>query len=356
MSYIDFSRKAFAFIFLLAFVVGCKKNDLHLSDDADIKSFSIEGQQSNSNLVTSKQYIYVQVPQSVGSGQNLVANFTIADGAQATVNNNTQVSGTTQNNFSSDVKYIVTAANHTEKTWTVTVSNSDHTYYWGLGHFITTSVASDRNYEWYYDQGNTGTYSGINCGPTSATMAVKWADQSFSHTPEEARNKYLENGGWWSTYDVDSYLTDYSIPHAIIPLGSSAVTTRDILKEQLDSGRIAVACIDMNYVRSSANDSYRTDKFYKTTPQWGHFFVIKGYQQVDDEFYFQIYDPYSFGLGNDDGTLKGRNRFYRFDDVFSATDNWWKYVYIVGQKGQPLDVNTLRKAADPAKIQHVRAM
>lgn len=337
-------------------IIGCTKTDINLSSEAEFKSFAIAGVQTATNIIPLKGHIDVQLPGSVLSGQDLVADFTLSDGAQANVNNNLQISGTTQNNFSSDLTYVVSAANHKQKTWTVTVTNNEHSYYWGLGHFINAAAANDRGYEWYFDQGNSGKYSGVNCGPTSVTMAIKWADSTFSQTPEDARNKYPENGGWWSTFDVDNYLADYSIPHGIIPIGSSVLLTQQILKEQVDSGRIVIACIDMNYVRSSAIDYFRTDKFYSTTPKWGHFFVIKGYQQVDNDFYFQIYDPYSLGLSNDDGTPKGRNRFYHADDVFSSMNNWWQYIMVVGKKGQTLDVNTMQKMVDPSTIKHMRAM
>ena len=63
------------------------------------------------------------------------------------------------------------------------------------------------------------------------------------------------------------------------------------------------------------------------------------------------------GLSNlDDGKPKGRNRFYHYDDVFNATNNWWKYAFVIGPKGQTLDINTLQKAVDPKTIKHVRAM
>ena len=324
---------------------------MNLSAAADITTYTITGTQSSVNLIPLREHIMVQLPDNVLSGNDLVAGFTLSDGAQARINNTVQVSGVTKNNFTSDIDYVVSAANHTEKKWTVTVTNNDHSYDWGLGHFMNLSVNNNRDYEWYYDQGQTGAASLVNCGPTSVTMAIKWADSGFSKTPADARNTYYENGGWWTTDDINWYLNNYSIPHAIIPLGSSAMLSQKIIRSQLDSNRIIILCIDMNYIRSSDNTLFRTNKFYSTTPNWGHFFVVKGYQQVDDIFYFQIYDPYSLGLTNsDDGTPKGRNRFYHYEDVFDATYNWWKYAIVIAQKGQTLDINTLQKAVNPSDI------
>lgn len=52
----------------------------------------------------------------------LVASFTLSTGASAKVSSTPQVSGTTSNNFTSPVAYIVTGANGTTRTFTVTVT------------------------------------------------------------------------------------------------------------------------------------------------------------------------------------------------------------------------------------------
>jgi hypothetical protein len=52
----------------------------------------------------------------------LVASFTLSTGASAKVSSTLQVSGTTTNNFTSPVAYVVTAANGSTRTFTVTVT------------------------------------------------------------------------------------------------------------------------------------------------------------------------------------------------------------------------------------------
>ena len=54
----------------------------------------------------------------------------------------------------------------------------------GLGRDITHEQSNNVNYEWYMCQIFSGTYSVINCGPTCATMAIKWANPDFSKTLE----------------------------------------------------------------------------------------------------------------------------------------------------------------------------
>jgi hypothetical protein len=106
----------------------------------------------------------------------------------------------------------------------------------------------------------------------------------------------------------------------------------------------------MYYVSNpSTNVNYHVDKFYNTASTgWGHFFVVKGYKQMDGEFYFQIYDPYSFAAVYGDGSLKGKDRFYKYSDVFGASHIWWNYAIVVGKKGELLNVNGL----NPASIRH----
>jgi hypothetical protein len=55
---------------------------------------------------------------------NLIATFTYSDGASAAIGATPQVSGTTANDFSSDVTYVVTAEDGTTKNWVVTVTNA----------------------------------------------------------------------------------------------------------------------------------------------------------------------------------------------------------------------------------------
>jgi hypothetical protein len=92
------------------------------------------------------------------------------------------------------------------------------------------------------------------------------------------------------------------------------------------------------------------------TLNWGHFFVIKGYQVIDQELFFQIYDPYSFGEVYSDYTLKGKNRFYRSEDVAGSAFAWWNYAFVIAKKGQNLAGDAIRRAVDPATIIHAHSL
>ncbi len=83
---------------------------------------------------------------------------------------------------------------------------------WGLGAPQFGYAHLDRAYEWYIDQADTGSSSENNCGPSSVTMALKWYDQAFSKTAEDARKTYPRDGGWWYTSDIINYLRLYLVP------------------------------------------------------------------------------------------------------------------------------------------------
>jgi hypothetical protein len=337
-------------------ISGCnKKNENHGSSSADILAYSITGKNAEISIAPLAHFIKIKFPGSVSSGDMLTAAFTLSPGATAAIANYEQVSGVTKNNFETTLQYIVTASDpSSKKTWTVSATNNDTIESWGLGHFLKKKAEISKEYNWYWDQMKTGVYSSHNCGPAVAVMAAKWADSSFSITPEELRNNYQPDGSDWFTYTIDDVLRDNDIPHSIISIGADAEGMVDILTKQLDFGRIIILCLDMNHVRLTDNDEFRTDKFYKTSgANWGHFIILKGYSKVDNEFYFEVSDPYSAGLLNaDDNKPKGEKRYYRYEDISSATATWWNYAFVVSAKGTIIDGATLRNQANAASIAH----
>ena len=215
---------------------------------------------------------------------------------------------------------------------------------YGLGKNLYEGHSNNVNYDWYYDQLNSGIYYYNNCGPASVTMAIKWVDENFNKTPEDARNTYPCNGGWWYTKDIINYLNQYSVNNYTINIDHI-----DSIQSQINSGNIVILCLDMYYIRSQANDNWHVDKFYTTWPKgWGHFIVMKGYKIVDGEAYYEAYDPYSYGVKYSNDTLKGVNRYYRSEDLDSAVINWWSYAIIVSKNKLKSAIN----GVDVSKIIH----
>jgi hypothetical protein len=346
-----YKKILFGFIFILGFSSCSKKDQTHPSSATDFQYFSLIPGRDKTEFSVSKHRVSVRVPDSVISGTGLIANYTISSGASITRNGITQQSGITRNDFEKDLTYTLTAADQQTRTnWTVQATNNDYSISWGLGHFINRSLNEDRDYNWYIDQSTSGEFALVNCGPASVTMAIRWADSGFSKTALDARQTYQSGGGWWFTSDINAYLNNYHIPHAIIGLSDHADTSMIILTRQLDHHQIIILCLDMNFVRSSADPDFRVDKFYLTTPGWGHFIVIKGYQKVDEEVFFEVYDPYSFGLVNPDKTLKGMNRFYRYDDLAAACQPWWNFAFVIAKKGENLSPEAVKRKLNPALV------
>jgi len=346
--------KSFLFLLIIFSFVSCQKKDVeHVENStaAEILSYRIAGHTPQVNISSGSEIINVKFPETVLTGDNLVAEFTLSPGAKALVNNVPQSSGITANNFDRVLDYrVVSGTGSTEKTWSVKATNNDYSYDWGLGHFVKDQKSNNRAYEWYFDQGSTGVYSSVNCGPCATTASIKWADPSFNKLPEYARNFYGINGGWWFTTDINNYLNDNNIPKATISLSNNAEGTWEKIIKQLDQDRIVILCLDMHFVPSSLNSQYRVNKFYGTSPGWGHFLVAKGYKEVDKKRYFETYDSFSNGVTNTDGTLKGKNRFYDYTHIFNATFNWWNYAIIIAPKGSQIDPGTLRTAINPSLI------
>jgi len=92
--------------------------------ETDILTYSIPEQISPANIDDVNHEIDVEVPFGTDV-TNLVASFTLSEGASATVSGVPQTSGTSTNNFTNPVIYTVTAEDgSTTQDWTVTVTES----------------------------------------------------------------------------------------------------------------------------------------------------------------------------------------------------------------------------------------
>jgi hypothetical protein len=317
-------------VITMAFLfTSCWKNH-----DAKIVKYQISGNPATIQLDGHNKTVNITFPTNVTVANPLIADFDLSEGAVAYVSNIIQVPGVTQNNFEMPFSYIVKAEDKkTTAEWKVISTNNSVTLKWGLGGFQTQSKFNNRAYSFYIDQKNTGTYSSVNCGPTATTMASKWSYAAYTKTPEDARAAYRPSGGWWYTSDIHNWLVDNSIPHRFISLSVNAAATQLILKEKLDSGKVVILCVDMDKVRSGPADDRRIDKFYSTSPNWGHFLLVKGYRKVENEFYYELYDPNSWGQVYTTGELKGMDRYYRTSDIYDATSIWWNYAIVIYEKG-----------------------
>lgn len=216
---------------------------------------------------------------------------------------------------------------------------------YGLGRRLAQEASNNRNYDWYLDQSHSGVYNSVNCGPASVTMSIKWFDEEFKGTMEDARATYHASGGWWYTNDIINYLDSHEVTNFTIALNNI-----ELLKDQLDLGNVIILCLDMYYVQYNDNVKERFGKFYTTNGTgWGHFIVVKGYKKVDDRLFFEVYDPYSFDRTYTDGVLKGKDRYYPSADLNAATNVWWDYAIVISKDGSTGRRGVVDNAAIPHK-------
>lgn len=204
------------------------------------------------------------------------------------------------------------------------VYSADSLTAWGMGKSETEYYHNDKDYNWYIDQGNTGPASGNNCGPTSVTMAAKWYNKDFSKTAEDARNMYPNDNGWWYTNNIIDYLNYYKIPNTTLRF-NDYTQLESIIKD----GNIAILCISTAYFKFNGNSRQRVDRFYSYAS--GHFFVVKGVRKVDNETYFEVYDPNNWNAKYSDNSPKGKNRHYRASEISEAVTNWWDYMIVISK-------------------------
>lgn len=352
--------KRFYALFIISFIAisSCNKKDAATvtppATEAKILSYSIKQQPFPVNITAGLHTISITFPDSFHNASNLIADFTLSPGCTASINNTKQVSDVSKNNYDAPFTYNISDASGNTTNWTIYSNNNNYTSAWGLGGFLEDSAANNRSYSWYIDQMTTGFDAGENCGPSCVTMACKWADSTFTKTAQDARMKYEPQGGWWSTGDIDSYLYNNNITHQIVSLPATAEDTKAFLKRQVDLKQIVILNIDMNYIRQCQDGYYHVDKFYSTTPGWGHFFIVKGYKEVDNETFFEIYDPYSWGDVNTDYSLKGKDRYYRYEDVFAASNVWWQYAFIIAKNGTALSEKITHPSTKNIPVQYGR--
>jgi len=94
------------------------------------------------------------------------------------------------------------------------------------------------------------------------------------------------------------------------------------IKKYINKNYIVILCLDNYYLRYNANTAQHEDKYYTVNAAAsGHFIIVKAYRQVDDQFYFEVYDPWSYGATYASGKqLKEEDRYYRSDDLETATN------------------------------------
>lgn len=280
--------------------------------------------------------ISIHVLEASISGDDLVPVFTVADGAQVSMDRKVIESGKSHLDFNGPVLMTVSNADYSQKQrWTINVTNNDYTVKYGMGSFLTywwTNGGSDPA-SFYFQQQHTGAYESDNCGPACAAMACKWLDPTYTGTVEQARNYAINSaygGVWWYPDDILFYIWDTvnSNTYWWDFRGATYQGYVNTVINHLEAGELVISCLNMKNVSEQyfKNRGYRAECYYNGNQ--GHYLLIKGYRIVDGVVWFEVNDPWGMDMKYDDGTPCGANRFYRALEVATSIEWNWETIMV----------------------------
>ena len=321
---------------MLACVASCSDDDELQPQQTDFVTYKIKGYEDAKTTIDAATHtITVRLPDDVTDGSALVPEFTVSDGAQASINRVVQQSGASALNFNDMVLYTVSNADYTVKTrWHVVVTNNDYTAQYGMGNFLSywwsNNGTSDQGY--YLQQQHTGPYSDVNCGPACATMAMKWRNPQFTGTVEDTRNSAvhseIDGGTWWYPRDIVNYLQRNGVDAYYWNFdGATTEGFINKVRQLLEQNNLCIVCLNSANlsVQTAVSKEYHTHKYYSDGS--GHFLLIKGYRVVNGKTWFEIHDPWGLDKKYSDGTYCGANRYYAGEEVATCIKwNFWTVV------------------------------
>lgn len=314
--------------FLLFLVFSCKEAKVTAPDT--FLTFQVNGEAA---LVNNDDLSIAVKLGEDAVWKSLKVDFTVTGNAVPLIGGSPVLPGSTVD-LSEVSQVILKSANGSSHTYTLSKSSVFEEY--GMGKSQEKFRSLNRSYSFYLDQYGTGTYQYINCGPTVVTMALRWSDSTFRKSVTDARATFHPQGGWWYTNDIYAYLQQSGVTPAYSSLAPSLPVEeyQARLAQIIDSGSLAIVCLDMYYVKENTLLTERTNRFYAANSKdWGHFLLIKGYRVIDGKMWLEIHDPYSIDKKYADGQLKGERRYYDPADIKKATDIWWPYAIVVPRKG-----------------------
>jgi len=194
----------------------------------------------------------------------------------------------------------------------------------GLGRMLEEEKSNNVDHYWYFDQMVSGKHSHMNCGPSVAAMAVKWACPNLTETPEDAREFIQPEGGAMHLHQLSPYLTKNKVTHEFV----DGVSDIHILKEIINAGNIAIMEIKMFYISFQENNKWHNGRFYSVVPndKYGHFIIVKGYKVVDGVTFYEVYDPFSNQKEYEDGQLMGIDRYFQLNELNKAFKVYHSYT------------------------------
>lgn len=179
------------------------------------------------------------------------------------------------------------------------------------------TVSNNKDYDYYYDQRLSGKHHVLNCVPTCTAMILKYLDPNSKDTSESLRNEYEIDGKGWNPDIFLDVLKKRNIKYIAFP-HKNAEQTDMMVRRYIKNGYIAMFFSDMHKIYGVRNNPSKLGKSHNDPEVVRHTYIVKGYKYVDNELYYEIYDPDSGNIKDKSGQPIGKNRYYKASEVISS--------------------------------------
>lgn len=181
-------------------------------------------------------------------------------------------------------------------------------------------VSNKSLHNFYLTQHDTGAFSFINCMPASVASVVKWINPESKWTVEQIRNKLSPRGGNIYTDQVSGFFNDVGVRYSIKPLYKNDLKrSYNVVLNALNAGSIIMTCSDMGEI-SYSYDKSQSNLGKSYLADFKHSFLITGYILLEDEVFFEVFDPYDKIVGV---------RYMRGKEVIDSITSHWSYIFEV---------------------------
>ena len=187
------------------------------------------------------------------------------------------------------------------------------------------TVSNNKDYEWYMDQSSTGKYHSDNCVPTCTAMILKFLDSNSKDTGESLRNEYVVDGKGWIPDIMLDALKKRNIKYVAYNFKRGYMSDMPIRK-YIKDGYIGMFFSDMTKIAGFNRNTPKLGKSHNDPKVVRHTFIVKGYKYINNELYFEVYDPDSANLRDKSGQLIGKNRYYKASEVTNSVV-WPKILF-----------------------------
>lgn len=182
---------------------------------------------------------------------------------------------------------------------------------YGIDGNILRWNSAERDYNWYIDQGSTGSNNMVNCVPSSLIMTMKYFDKNTTETASNIRKIVSKASGGLDAFDICKVLEKDEFNYECMGY-NSVENFKELIKRSIDLSGLCIMTVNTGYIPLRSNGS-QIGKFYSGSGN--HCIVLKGYIETDKNFYLDVYDPFSMGSKYSDGQLMGEDCYYTAESL-----------------------------------------